>query len=120
MYLANDVIQNSKKRGPEFGKEFGNVLRKSFEAVASSRDEKTIKSLTRLLDIWDERGVYEKPMITEFRKGLGEYLLIPLSISSYFFRNKALLLTNLFLKTSCKDFVLFFKLMHYFVTSWYC
>lgn len=26
MYLANDVIQNSKKKGPEYGKEFGVVL----------------------------------------------------------------------------------------------
>ncbi|KAE8747900.1 hypothetical protein FOCC_FOCC005513 [Frankliniella occidentalis] len=70
MYLANDVIQNSKKKGPEFGKEFGNVLRKSFDAVASSGDEKTSNSLDRILTIWDERGVYEKPMIIEFRKGL--------------------------------------------------
>lgn len=70
MYLANDVIQNSKKKGPEFGKEFGNVLRKGFEIVASNHDENTVKSLTRLLEIWEERGVYEKAMITEFRKGL--------------------------------------------------
>lgn len=70
MYLANDVIQNSKKKGPEFGREFGNVLRKSFEAVSAGSDEKTVKSLTRILDIWEERGVYEKPMITEFKKGL--------------------------------------------------
>lgn len=70
MYLANDVIQNSKKKGPEFGKEFGNVLRKSFEAVGASGDAKTIKSLGRILDIWEERGVYEKTMISEFRKAL--------------------------------------------------
>ncbi|KAL1450791.1 hypothetical protein WDU94_003111 [Cyamophila willieti] len=30
MYLANDVIQNSKKKGPEYGKEFGHVLRRAF------------------------------------------------------------------------------------------
>ncbi|XP_034251115.1 regulation of nuclear pre-mRNA domain-containing protein 1B [Thrips palmi] len=70
MYLANDVIQNSKKKGPEFGKEFGNVLRKSFEAVASAGDEKTSKSLGRILNIWEERGVYDKPQIDEFKKGL--------------------------------------------------
>lgn len=70
MYLANDVIQNSKKKGPEFGRDFGNVLRKSFEAVASAGDEKTSTSLGRILNIWEERGVYEKPLIDEFRKGL--------------------------------------------------
>lgn len=26
MYLANDVIQNSKKKGPEFTKDFATVL----------------------------------------------------------------------------------------------
>jgi regulator of Ty1 transposition protein 103 len=34
MYLANDVIQNSRKKGPEFSKEFGAVLKFSFENVA--------------------------------------------------------------------------------------
>lgn len=28
MYLANDVIQNSKKKGPEYGEEFGLYLKK--------------------------------------------------------------------------------------------
>ena len=31
MYLANDVVQNSKKKGPEYGKEFGSVMKKVFE-----------------------------------------------------------------------------------------
>ncbi|KAJ8303029.1 hypothetical protein KUTeg_019425 [Tegillarca granosa] len=26
MYLANDVIQNSKKKGPDFARDFGSVL----------------------------------------------------------------------------------------------
>ena len=34
MYLANDVIQNSRKKGPEYSKEFGAVLKASFEVVA--------------------------------------------------------------------------------------
>jgi len=28
MYLGNDVIQNSKKKGPEYSKEFGKILPK--------------------------------------------------------------------------------------------
>ncbi|XP_023703744.1 regulation of nuclear pre-mRNA domain-containing protein 1B [Cryptotermes secundus] len=71
MYLANDVIQNSKKKGPEFGKEFGNVLRKAFESMAvPENDEKTRKSIERILQIWEERGVYEPKLIKEFRRGL--------------------------------------------------
>lgn len=34
MYLANDVIQNSRKKGPEYAKEFGTVLKKAFENIA--------------------------------------------------------------------------------------
>jgi len=71
MYLANDVIQNSKKKGPEFGKEFGNVLRKAFENMAvPESDEKTRKSIERILEIWEERSVYEPKLIKEFRRGL--------------------------------------------------
>lgn len=66
MYLANDVIQNSKKKGPEFGKEFGNYLPKAFEHMKSF-DEKTRERLNRLLIIWEERGVYDKTQITEFK-----------------------------------------------------
>lgn len=66
MYLANDVIQNSKKKGPEFGKEFGSVLPKAFEHMKGF-DEKTRDRLNRLLTIWEERGVYDKAQITEFK-----------------------------------------------------
>ena len=31
IYLANDVIQNSKKKGPEFTKDFGTVLADAFK-----------------------------------------------------------------------------------------
>lgn len=34
MYLANDVIQNSRKKGPEYAKEFLNYLAKSFENIS--------------------------------------------------------------------------------------
>ncbi|XP_021923169.1 regulation of nuclear pre-mRNA domain-containing protein 1B isoform X2 [Zootermopsis nevadensis] len=71
MYLANDVIQNSKKKGPEFGQEFGNVLRKAFENMAvPESDEKTRKSIERILQIWEERSVYDPKLIKEFRRGL--------------------------------------------------
>lgn len=66
MYLANDVIQNSKKKGPEFGKEFETVLPKAFEHMKGF-DEKTRERLNRLLQIWEERGVYDKAQIAEFK-----------------------------------------------------
>ncbi|KAK4876620.1 hypothetical protein RN001_009126 [Aquatica leii] len=71
MYLANDVIQNSRKKGPEYGREFGIVLRKAFEHLSTvGYDDKMKASLTRLLAIWDERGMYDELQITEFKQAL--------------------------------------------------
>lgn len=75
MYLANDVIQNSKKKGPEFGKEYGLVLKKAFEHMSSiGYDDKTKSSLIRVLNIWGERGVYDQKQITDFKNALGKFV----------------------------------------------
>lgn len=72
MYLANDVIQNSKKKGPEYGKEFGKTLRNAFTHIGEtcSNDEKTLGSLGRILKIWEERGVYDEKLIQDYRNAL--------------------------------------------------
>ncbi|EDV96826.1 regulation of nuclear pre-mRNA domain-containing protein 1A [Drosophila grimshawi] len=68
MYLANDVIQNSKKKGPEYGKEFGNVLPKVFAHIGETcSSEKLLGSLGRILNIWQERGVYDPKTIVDYR-----------------------------------------------------
>uniref|UniRef100_A0A182N7Y2 CID domain-containing protein n=1 Tax=Anopheles dirus TaxID=7168 RepID=A0A182N7Y2_9DIPT len=78
MYLANDVIQNSKKKGPEFGREYEHVLLKAFKNVAQSSPEpKTINSLNRILGIWGERSVYEEPKIKEFSTALNGTETVP-------------------------------------------
>lgn len=72
MYLANDVIQNGKKKGPEYGLEFGKELAKAFKQISKNNcSSKTRQSLTRLLNIWEERGVYSKTQIDEFKKAFG-------------------------------------------------
>lgn len=68
MYLANDVIQNSKKKGPEYGKEFSNVLPKVFAHIGETcKSDKLLGSLGRILNIWQERGVYDPKTIADFR-----------------------------------------------------
>lgn len=68
MYLANDVIQNSKKKGPEYGQEFGEVLGESFQHMAKTGvNLKTKHSLHRILNIWQERGVYDAQKIQDFK-----------------------------------------------------
>jgi hypothetical protein len=66
VYLANDVIQNSRKKGGEFGKSFGPIFKKALEYMARNPDDKTKKSILRILKIWEERGIYEPTLIKDF------------------------------------------------------
>jgi len=69
IYLVNDVIQNSRKKGPEFRMEFSKILSSTLKSMGSAlNDEKTRKSLDRILNIWGERNLFEQDLITEFRK----------------------------------------------------
>lgn len=71
MYLANDVIQNSKKKGPEFSKEFSTTLGKAFAHVYESvADDKTKSGLERIINVWEMRSVYDSPVITGFRSSM--------------------------------------------------
>lgn len=72
MYLANDVIQNSKKKGPEYGKEFGKILKNAFTHIGEtcSSDDKTLGSLGRILKIWEDRGVYDEKQIEDYRNAM--------------------------------------------------
>ncbi|PRD32060.1 UNVERIFIED_CONTAM: Rprd1b [Trichonephila clavipes] len=73
MYLANDVIQNSKKKGPEFSKEFSTVLSKAFTHVNESvNDEKTKSGLERIISVWEDRNMYDSTMIASLRAAIGK------------------------------------------------
>uniref|UniRef100_A0A6I8RF24 Regulation of nuclear pre-mRNA domain containing 1B n=1 Tax=Xenopus tropicalis TaxID=8364 RepID=A0A6I8RF24_XENTR len=67
LYLANDVIQNSKRKGPEFTREFENVLLDAFSHVSSEAEDGCRKPLERLLHIWQERSVYSADFIQQLR-----------------------------------------------------
>lgn len=67
LYLANDVIQNSKRKGPEFTREFESVLVDAFSHVAREADEGCKKPLERLLNIWQERSVYGGEFIQQLK-----------------------------------------------------
>ncbi|XP_071968185.1 regulation of nuclear pre-mRNA domain-containing protein 1B isoform X3 [Engystomops pustulosus] len=67
LYLANDVIQNSKRKGPEFTREFEKVLLDAFSHVSSEADDGCRKPLERLLTIWQERSVYTADFIQQIR-----------------------------------------------------
>ncbi|XP_060586137.1 regulation of nuclear pre-mRNA domain-containing protein 1A-like [Ruditapes philippinarum] len=68
IYLANDVIQNSKKKGPEFTKDFGTVMGEAFATGYREAGEKQRGSLDRILNIWEDRGVYTKDFMKNLRQ----------------------------------------------------
>ncbi|XP_048367635.1 regulation of nuclear pre-mRNA domain-containing protein 1A isoform X2 [Sphaerodactylus townsendi] len=70
LYLANDVIQNSKRKGPEFTKDFAPVIVEAFKHVSSETDESCKKHLGRVLSIWEERSVYENDVLEQLRHAL--------------------------------------------------
>lgn len=58
LYLANDILQNSRRKGSEFVGEFWKVLPDALRNVIESGDEFGRKASIRLINIWDERKVF--------------------------------------------------------------
>lgn len=78
MYLANDVIQNSKKKGPEFTREFATVLAKAFAHISvRDTDQKTHAGLRRILSVWKERSVFDATQISDFGQYLSDRITVP-------------------------------------------
>ncbi|XP_054462261.1 regulation of nuclear pre-mRNA domain-containing protein 2a [Anoplopoma fimbria] len=70
-YVANDVIQNCKKKNAiVYRTAFAEMLPDAFLLVNSEADPKVIKSVERILSIWEERGVYSGTLISELRSTL--------------------------------------------------
>jgi len=58
-------VQNSRKKGAEFGKSFAPIFKKALEYIARSPEDKTKKNILRILRIWEERGIYESSLIKD-------------------------------------------------------
>lgn len=58
LYLANDILQNSRRKGSEFVNEFWKVLPAALKQVYESGHESGKKVASRLVDIWEERKVF--------------------------------------------------------------
>ncbi|XWS43976.1 hypothetical protein CRYUN_Cryun15aG0005200 [Craigia yunnanensis] len=58
LYLANDILQNSRRKGSEFVGEFWKVLPGALRDVIESEDEFGRNSALRLISIWEERKVF--------------------------------------------------------------
>ncbi|OVA17430.1 CID domain [Macleaya cordata] len=58
LYLANDILQNSRRKGSEFVDEFWKVLPDALSDVAQNGDEFGRNAALRLIGIWEERKVF--------------------------------------------------------------
>eukprot|EP00252_Welwitschia_mirabilis_P020761 TRINITY_DN5152_c0_g2_i1.p1 TRINITY_DN5152_c0_g2~~TRINITY_DN5152_c0_g2_i1.p1 ORF type:complete len:598 (+),score=150.62 TRINITY_DN5152_c0_g2_i1:405-2198(+) len=58
LYLANDILQNSRRKGSEFVGEFWKVLPGALRDVFDKGDEHGRRVAMRLVDIWEERKVF--------------------------------------------------------------
>lgn len=58
LYLANDILQNSKRKGSEFVAEFWKVLPAVLKDVYENGEEYGRSVVFRLVDIWEERKVF--------------------------------------------------------------
>lgn len=71
LYLANDVIQNTKKKGPEFKAEFVRILPRALQNASREKDESFCKAVERIISVWEERKVFEPDAIVRFKSMLG-------------------------------------------------
>ncbi|KAF9587690.1 hypothetical protein IFM89_004522, partial [Coptis chinensis] len=58
LYLANDILQNSRRKGSEYVNEFWKFLPAALKDVFENGDDIGKNAVSRLVDIWDERKVF--------------------------------------------------------------
>ncbi|GAB2225975.1 hypothetical protein Droror1_Dr00021756 [Drosera rotundifolia] len=58
LYLANDILQNSRRKGAEFVGEFWRVLPEALRDVIRNGDDFGRNAALRLIHIWEERKVF--------------------------------------------------------------
>lgn len=61
-YLANDVIQHSKRKHYEFVESWGTSLQRATTLV---RDDKVKEKISRIFKIWQQREIYSEDFITD-------------------------------------------------------
>ena len=66
LYLANDVVQNARKKHPEIGREFGGVMAKVFLHLSGVELEgRVVERVARLVKVWKERTIFERAVQEE-------------------------------------------------------
>ncbi|KAL5555929.1 hypothetical protein UlMin_038165 [Ulmus minor] len=82
LYLANDILQNSKKNGNEFVSVFWKVLPTALKDVIQKGDDRGKTTVSRLIRIWEERRVFGSRAQNLEKVMLGEEVPPPLEFGS--------------------------------------
>ncbi|CAL8364933.1 unnamed protein product [Arctogadus glacialis] len=73
VYLANDIIQNCKRKNAiVYRTAFAEMLPDAFLMVNNDGNPKVIRSVERILTIWEERNIYTGALIGELKGYLKE------------------------------------------------
>lgn len=68
LYLANDVIQNTRKKTGKFIAEFSNVLPERIDALYRKATPKLREKISRMIGIWQERNIFSSHLMDELLK----------------------------------------------------
>ena len=71
VYLANDIMQNSRRKGPEFVKAYGAQLLIAFPRILAAASEAVQAKLLRMVGIWEDRQVLSSSTLAELRSRIG-------------------------------------------------
>ena len=70
IYLANDVMQHSRRKKTEQVKTFGGHMKAVLPAAYAAAPESVRSKLLRMLSIWEERQILSTPEISAMRAGV--------------------------------------------------
>lgn len=63
LYVANDVIQNSRKKNPEMTAKFFSVLEPAFRHAAKISGPELDKAMIKTLNVWRDRQIYNEEQL---------------------------------------------------------
>jgi len=72
MNLANDVIQNARKKNLDFMNKFFDVLAPALTHISEFGEDSCKKHISRILSVWRERSVYSKEKLDILQTALIE------------------------------------------------
>lgn len=71
LFVLNDVLQKSRKKGPEFVQAFWPKLMPAMKKSDQVLDDKRRAAVAKLVRTWDDRAVFSKSSMNKLKEALG-------------------------------------------------